>query len=65
MTGGGSTVFFGAPIMGPFAGNACGLFSNHPNPDIALLDKPFLAYDAVSRTLALSYTRFGLVSGSG
>ena len=53
VTGGGSTVFLGAPIMGPFAGNACGLFSNHPNPDIALLDKPFLVYDAVSRTLAL------------
>jgi hypothetical protein len=65
VSGDGSTVHFGSPIMGPIAGNACDLFSARPNPDIALLDKPFLAYDAVSRTLALSYTRFGLVSGTG
>ena len=65
VSGDGSTVRFGAPVTGPFAGNACGLFTNHPNPNIALLDKPFLAYDAASRTLALSYTRFGLVAGSG
>ena len=64
VSGDGSTVHFGSPIMGPFAGNACDLFSARPNPDIALLDKPFLAYDAVSRTLALSYTRFGS-SGTG
>jgi hypothetical protein len=41
VSGDGSTVHFGSPIMGPIAGNACDLFSARPNPDIALLDKPF------------------------
>src|SRR3954454_1196880 len=36
VSGDGLTVHFSAPVKGPFAGNACGLFSNHPNPNIAL-----------------------------
>ena len=61
----GSTVHFGQPVMGPSPGNVCSLFGTHPPDDLALIDKPFLAYDRTSHTLAMSYTRFFLLTGSG
>jgi hypothetical protein len=61
----GSTVHFGQPVMGPSPGNVCSLFGTHPPEDLALIDKPFLAYDRTSHTLAMSYTRFFLLTGSG
>ena len=65
VSNGGSTVHFGPPVIGPSPGNACSLFTNHPNPNLSLIDKPFLSYDNASRTLAMSYTRFFLIAGSG
>jgi hypothetical protein len=53
-------VVMGKPVVTSRAGDACGLFGNNPPPNIALLDKDFLAWDPTSRTLAMSFTRFFL-----
>lgn len=58
----GNSVSFTEPIKAAVGGNLCKAFTGAPPPDLALLDKPFLSYDAVSRTLAISYTRFFLVN---
>lgn len=59
-------VAFTNPIPAAFGGDAC---RRPAASDLALLDKPWLAYDPVTRTLALSYTRFftgaGGQSGDG
>lgn len=56
----GETVSFSSPISPVNAGNLCGRrFSR----SVSLLDKDFLAYDPVTRTLALSYSRFYLDGG--
>jgi hypothetical protein len=69
----GSSATFGPPIPIAAAGNACALppppFPGDPpppppDPNTALLDKDAMSYDPLSRTLAISYTRFGFV-GSG
>src|SRR5205085_8598136 len=68
-----SSATFGPPIPVASAGNACTLPPPTspgepppppPNPDVALLDKDAISYDPVTRTLAVSCTRFSLV-GSG
>jgi hypothetical protein len=51
----GTGVSFSDPIVVADGGNIC-----VREPGQALLDKPFLAYDRTSRTLAMSYTRFFL-----
>ena len=48
----GTSVNFSDPIVVAHGGNLC-----ETTPGISLLDKPFLAYDTSSRTLAMSYTR--------
>jgi hypothetical protein len=53
-------VAMGKPVMTSKSGNVCKLFGNHPPPNIALLDKDFLAWDPSSRTLAMTFTRFFL-----
>lgn len=58
---GGSSVSFTNPIKAARGGNACDFTS--PAPDLAFLDKEFLAYDASSRMLAMSYTRLFLGIG--
>jgi hypothetical protein len=49
----GSSASFSAPVPVAEAGDAC------TDPASAALDKPWLSYDPTSRTLAVSYTRFG------
>jgi hypothetical protein len=60
---------FGKPIIASPAGNACTLLTRHPAPNVAFLDKDFLAWDGHTRTLALTFTRVFLVtplhSGAG
>jgi hypothetical protein len=52
-------VSFTQPIVAVAGGNLCDLFSpNPPPPDFAQPDKDWLSYDAKTRTLAMSYTRF-------
>ncbi len=53
----GNNVTFTDPIVVVPNGNACG---RRLQPDLSLIDKEFLSYDPVSRTLAMSYTRFFL-----
>jgi len=66
VSNGGSTVHFGQPVIGPSPGNICPLVNGgNPSPNLALIDKPFLSYDQASHTLAMSYTRFFLITGSG
>jgi hypothetical protein len=65
----------GGPTLGPpvriaSGGDLCTLANDDPSddqPNIAFLDKPWMSYDGVSRTLAVSYTRFffGLAGQSG
>jgi hypothetical protein len=63
------TASLGLPVVVADGGNACALESNHPPANAAFLDKDWLSYDSVSRTLAVSYTRFffgfGNQSGTG
>ena len=61
----GGAISFSSPISPVNAGNLCG---RRPGRSVSLLDKEFLAYDPVTRTLAMSYTRFyldGRHSGNG
>jgi hypothetical protein len=61
----GASVSFSRPISPVNAGNLCGRTFKR---SVSLLDKEFLAYDPVTRTLAMSYTRFyldGRHSGNG
>jgi hypothetical protein len=61
-------VTMGKPVVVSKSGNVCQLFGPHPPPNVALLDKPFLSWDASSRTLVASFTRFfldGSHSGQG
>jgi hypothetical protein len=59
----------GLPVVVADGGNACAADSKHPPAKLALLDKDWLSYDSVSRTMAVSYTRFffgfGGQSGNG
>jgi hypothetical protein len=57
----GGTVSFSDPILAAHAGNLC---NRHHRRRLSAIDKEYLAYDATSRTLALSYTRFSFF-GSG
>lgn len=62
---GGGDVTFSDPITATRTNNLC---ARHPANEPALIDKEFLAYDPVSRTLAMSYTRYflgGAHSGLG
>jgi hypothetical protein len=54
----GSKVTFTDPIVAASGGSIC-------SDTGAFLDKEFLAYDATTRTLAMSYTRFGPPCGNG
>jgi hypothetical protein len=56
-------VSMGKPVIVSPAGNVCTLFGNNPAPNVAFLDKDFLAWDQSSRTLAVSFTRF-FISGN-
>jgi len=47
-------VSFTNPIVAARGANLC----DFSNPDSAFLDKEFLSYDATTRTLVMSYTRF-------
>jgi hypothetical protein len=61
-------VAMGKPVVVSPAGNVCTLFGNNPAPNVAFLDKDFLAWDQTTRTLAVSFTRFfisGAHSGQG
>jgi len=61
----GGTISFSSPILPVNAGNLCG---RHFGRGVSLLDKEFLSYDPLTRTLAMSYTRFyldGRHSGNG
>src|SRR5438067_2361217 len=58
-----SGVAMGKPLIVSNAGNVCALFQNSPPPNIAFLDKDFLAWDGATRTLAVSFTRF-FISGN-
>lgn len=61
-------VSMGKPVVVSPAGNACTLLGNTPAPNVAFLDKDFLAWDQTSRTLVMSFTRFfisGQHSGQG
>src|SRR5947209_6377566 len=51
------SVTFTLPIIAASGGNPC---TTPPPVDLAMLDKPWISYDANSRTLVLSYTRFFL-----
>jgi len=68
--GAGGKVTFTNPIVAVHGIDLCVLF-NSPNPpaDAAQPDKDFLSYDAKTRTLSMSYTRFffgfGGQSGTG
>jgi hypothetical protein len=57
----GGAVSFSDPIIAVNSGNLC---SRHHRRQLADIDKEYLAYDATSRTLAMSYTRFSFY-GSG
>jgi hypothetical protein len=57
----GGTVTFSDPIRAGRSGNLC---DRRHRRRLSAVDKEFLAYDATSRTLALSYTRFSFF-GSG
>jgi hypothetical protein len=64
----GTAATFSPPVEVAQAGDVCLLNGTNPPPDIATLDKDFLAYDPASRTLAVSFTRFfitGTHSGNG
>jgi hypothetical protein len=65
-------VSLGLPVVAADGGDACPLFNDDPAddpPNTAFIDKEWLAYDAASRRLAMSYTRlffgFGGQSGAG
>jgi hypothetical protein len=61
-------VSMGTPVVVSPAGNLCTLLGNTPAPNVAFLDKDFLAWDQTSRTLVMSFTRFfisGQHSGQG
>ena len=65
VTNGGSSMSFADPVQPVESGNLCG---RRPPRSAGLLDKEFVAYDPVSRTIAISYTRyffFGKHSGLG
>ncbi|MDX6317549.1 MAG: hypothetical protein QOD35_949 [Nocardioidaceae bacterium] len=55
----GRTVL-GEPVVTASGGDFCTAFTRHPAPDLAMLDKDWLSYDAHSRQLVMSYTRFYL-----
>lgn len=63
------SVSFSRPVITASGGDVCKLQQENPPPNTAFLDKPWLAYDQTSRTLAMSYTRFffgfGGQSGQG
>ncbi len=54
----GTGATFGAPMVVSRPGNLCTAFTPGQPKNLATLDKDWLAYDPVSRTLAVSYTRF-------
>jgi hypothetical protein len=56
----GGSVSFSAPIIAVRSGDQC---KRHHRLRLSAIDKEYLAYDATSRTLALSYTRFLFFSG--
>ncbi|MEA2581197.1 MAG: hypothetical protein QOE83_2089 [Actinomycetota bacterium] len=61
LNGLGTNISFSSPIFVAQGGDLCA----HPRPHgLALLDKPFMAYDPTSRTLAVTYTR-DYLRGSG
>jgi hypothetical protein len=53
----GQTVL-GEPVVTASGGDYCTAFTRHPDPDLAALDKDWLSYNAHSRQLVMSYTRF-------
>jgi hypothetical protein len=55
----------GEPVVAANGGDLCSLFGRHRKIDrnLAFLDKPWLGYNAASRQLAVSYTRFFLGFG--
>jgi hypothetical protein len=59
----GPSVRFSAPIEVARPGNVCRLQGDRPPPNLAILDKDWVSYDPSSRTLAVSFTRFYLISG--
>ncbi len=60
-TVGPAGVTFGAPVVVADGGDAC---AATPGPTTAFLDKSFMAYDATSRVLAVSFTSFSF-TGNG
>jgi hypothetical protein len=61
-------VSMGKPVIVSPAGNVCTLFGSSAAPNVAFLDKDYLAWDQTTRTLAVSFTRFfisGAHSGQG
>ena len=68
--GAGNKVTFTNPIVAVHGADLCVLFNSpNPPPDAAQPDKDFLSFDAKTRTLSMSYTRFffgfGGQSGTG
>lgn len=63
--GAGNAVSFSQPVVAADGGDGCKLFRPPKKvpPNLAFLDKPFLAYDGETRTLSMSYTRFYLGFG--
>lgn len=54
----GTGATFSAPVQVARPGNACAFATPKQSTEASVLDKDWLSYDPVSRTLALSYTRF-------
>ena len=55
-----NSVHFTSPIIAATGGDACS-----PGGQTALLDEPFMSYDPLTRTLAVTYNRHFFYPGSG
>jgi hypothetical protein len=58
----------GPPVVAADGGDLCLLRNNDPSddpPDLAMLDKEWLSYDPVTRSLAMSYTRDFFIGTTG
>src|SRR5205085_1676919 len=54
----GTGARFTAPVPISLPGDLCTTNTAHPPAGLGILDKDFLSYDPVSRTVAVSYARF-------
>jgi hypothetical protein len=54
----GTGATFSRPVVLSRPGDLCTIGTPNQRPDVSLLDKEWIGYDPVSRTLAVSYTRF-------